>query len=461
MLDLVVTGGTLVDSSGIAIGDIGVADGRISGRFEPGRGPVARETLDATGLHVFPGGVDPHVHFGITNDIGDDYEIDGAAAAIGGYTTVVSFYRHADTYLGTIPRLIERIEPRSPIDFALSLGLLRQRHWAEFRQTIQESGVTTWKFYRMYEGSVGSRFGVDDPLSLDDGDLLATLRMFAEVSDRLKLCVHCEDMSISRAATAAARRRAPGADSLREFAETSPGYAETNSLLSALYLSSLVGAANLYVVHLSSARSVDVLENLPWLVERSGATIETTPHYLNLTSDAPAGLRAMVGPPIQTAQDSERLWYGVQTGLIASYGSDHCSTRPASARGGPTIWDMDTGFGSVGLMLPLLLSEGYHKRRLTLPQVASLTSESPARAMGLHPGKGSLAVGSDADFALVDLDLEQKVSAALSNVSEEYSVYEGMALRGWPVKTVRRGELIAEDGKLLRASGGRYLSRTI
>jgi len=463
MIDTLVSGGSVVDPGrGVSAIDIGIEDGRIVDRFPPGTAPAARQVIDATGLHVFPGGVDPHVHFGITNEITEDYALDGAAAAIGGYTTVVSFYRHADSYLGSIPRLIERVEPHSPVDFALSLGLLRRQHWAEFRETVAESGVTSWKFYRMYEGIVGQRFGVDDPLLLDDGDLLATLRLFAETSDRLRLCIHCEDMSISRRAAAEIRSRA---DSIRhtlaQFAETSPGYSETSSLLNALYLSSVVGASNLYIVHLSSGTSVDVLENLPWLTERAGAIVETTPHYLNLTSDAAAGLWAMVGPPIQGAWDAGRLWEGIQSGAITSYGSDHCSTRPASRRGGDSIWERDMGFGGVGLMLPLMLSEGYHRRGLPLEQVASLVSEAPAQAMGLHPRKGSLAVGADADLAIVDLDVKQTVTPELGNVSESYSVYEGMTLRGWPVMTVRRGELIALRGRLLASSGGRYLRREI
>jgi dihydropyrimidinase len=462
MLDVLVSGGALVQPHGeVRPIDLGIEGGRIVEHFEPGFAPSAGRVIDATGLHVFPGGVDPHVHFGITNEIGDDYAIDGAAAAIGGYTTVVSFYRHADSYLGSIPRLIEHVEQRSPIDFALSLGLLRRLHWQEFRETVLESGITSWKFYRMYEGIIGKRFGVEDPLELDDADLLATLRMFAETSDRLRLCIHCEDMSISRAAAAEVRGRTTLHHTLAEFAETSPGFSETSSLLSALYLSSLVGASNLYVVHLSSGHSVDVLEHLDWLRQRAGAIIETTPHYLNLTSASPAGLWAMVGPPIQSSWDAARLWDGVKAGLVTSYGSDHCSTRPASVRGATSIWETDTGFGGVGLMLPLLLSEGHHRRGLPLAQIASLTSEAPARAMGLYPRKGSLAVGSDADIALVDLDLEQRVTPDLPNVSESYSVYDGMTLRGWPVATIRRGELIAEGGKLLRSSGGTYLRRDI
>jgi dihydropyrimidinase len=462
MIDLVISGGTVVDPGrALTRADLGIDGGRIVERFEPGMAPPAREVIDATGYHLFPGGVDPHVHFGITNEIAEDYAIDGAAAAVGGYTTVVSFYRHADSYLGTIPRLVERVAQHTPIDFALSLGLLRRRHWAEFRETILESGVTSWKFYRMYEGIVGQRFGVEDPLTLDDADLLATLRLFAETSERLRLCIHCEEMSISRSSSAEVRARPDLRHTLAEFAGTSPGYAESSSLLNALYLSSLVGASNLYIVHLSSGSSVDILENLPWLRERAGAIVETTPHYLNLTSESSAGLWAMVGPPIQGSGDRDRLWEGVRSGLITSYGSDHCSTRPASARGAQTIWDMDLGFGGVGLMFPLMLSEGYHRRGLALTQIASLTSAAPARAMGLYPRKGSLDVGSDADVTMVDLDLEQKVTLDLSNVSESYSVYEGMSLRGWPVMTIRRGERIAEHGRILRSTGGTYLARVI
>ena len=199
-----------------------------------------------------------------------------------------------------------------------------------------------------------------------------------------------------------------------------------------------------------------------WLQEETGTIVETTPHYLSLTKHAPANLLAVVGPPIQEEQDRERLWQGIASGSITSYGGDHIPCRPLSKKGGQKLWETKFGFGSIGVMVPLMLSEGYHKRGLPLERLAYLLSTGPARSFGLYPKKGAMEVGADADFALVDLALERTVTADMPEVSDGYSVYEGMALKGWPVKTLLRGTLVASDGKVLVEPGyGEYLRREI
>src|SRR5690606_24021702 len=135
------------------------------------------------------------------------------------------------SYLGTIAEMTEKAAKVSTIDFAFSLGLLRQAHWDEFEEVIRETGGTSWKFYRQYEGRVASVFGIDDALTLNDAELLRTIRRFAEISDKLLVCVHCENMDLARAATAELQRQPQIEHTLREFAKTSPSYAEADNLL--------------------------------------------------------------------------------------------------------------------------------------------------------------------------------------------------------------------------------------
>ena len=462
MLDLVIRNGSVVfPGERVRPVNVGVRAGKIAGFFDDAATPEAGETIDARGLHVFPGAIDPHTHLGIYQPYLEDFEVDTRCAALGGYTSIVNYYRHAESYRGTIADMIVAAGKVSTIDFALSLGLLRRAHWDEFEDVVRETGVTSWKFYRQYEGEIGSRFKVDDPLPLDDNDLLETMRRFGELSEKLLVCVHCEDMDIARAAAREVKAR-EDQDSLAAFADTSPGYAETVSLLSALYLARIAGTRNLYVVHLSSAHSVDLLEQMRWLQEETGTIVETTPHYLSLTKHAPANLLAVVGPPIQEEHDRERLWQGIAGGSITSYGGDHIPCRPLEKKGGRKLWETKFGFGSIGVMVPLLLSEGYHKRGLPLERLAYLLSTGPARSFGLYPKKGAVEVGADADFALVDLALERTVSADMPEVSDGYSVYEGITLKGWPVKTLLRGRVVAADRKVLVEPGyGDYLRREI
>ncbi|MFQ5858930.1 MAG: dihydroorotase family protein [Anaerolineae bacterium] len=464
MLDMVIASGKVVfPGQKVQKVNIGVRGERIAGFFDAESTPEAGRVIDATGWHVFPGAIDPHVHLGIYNPYLEDFEVDTQAAALGGYTTIVNYYRHKESYLGTIAKMTEEAAEVSLIDFAFSLGLLRQAHWDEFEEAVRETGVTSWKFYRQYEGRVDSVFGIEDALTLNDAELLETIRRFAELSDKLLVCVHCENMDIARRAAAMLQAKEQVEHTLAEFAKTSPSYAEADNVLQTLHLAYLAGGpGNVYIVHLSSGHSVDILERCYWLVEETGTVIETTPHYLNLTKNAPAGLFAKVGPPIQSEWDQQRLWEGVEQGLITAYGGDHIPCRPVEKKGGQDLWETKYGFGGIGTEFSLMLSEGYHKRGVPLEQIAVLTSQQPAISFGLYPRKGAMVVGADADFALVDLSLERTITPDMPEVTDGYSVYEGMTTKGWPVKTVLRGQVIADHGKVVEKAGyGQYLRREI
>lgn len=463
MIDLVIKNGSVVfPGERVQRVNVGVNGGKIVGFLDETTTPEAAETIDAGRLHVFPGAIDPHVHLGISNNYLDDFEVDTKCAALGGYTTLVNYYRHSDSYLGTIAKMTEAAAAVSTIDFGFSLGLLRRQHWAELEEAVRETGVTSWKFYTQYEGVVANVFKVEDPLPLDDNDLLDTIKQFAALSDKLRLCVHCENMDITRAATARLKQRDHFNHTLAEFAETSPGYAEASSLLTAMYLAHVAGARNLYIVHLSAGASVDVLERSQWLQKETGTVVETAPHYLNLNKYSPCNLLGKVGPPVQSEWDRQRLWQGISAGYITCYGGDHIPYRPASKKGGRHLWETRMGFGSIGVALPLMLTEGHQKRGLPLEHLAYMMSTGPAKSFALYPRKGAMRVGSDADFALVDLAQERTVTADMPEVSDGFSVYEGMTLKGWPVMTILRGKKIAAGRKVLVGPGyGNYLRREI
>lgn len=463
MLDLTIVNGSVVfPGVGVQNVDIGVRQGVIAGLYNTGGAPEAKETIDASGLTVMPGVVDPHVHMGIYQPLAEDFERDSKAAALGGVTSTVNYYRHADTYLDTMEDIIDQASEVSIIDFGFSLGLLREKHVDEFEEVAKGFGISSWKFYRNYEWVVGERFGIDDPLNLDDADFLASLELMQRVSDKLLLCVHCEDMDIQRARMRE-MQKGEVEDTLAQFAQTSPGYAETISLLQTLYLTRLAGGGNVYIVHLSAGESVGLLAEFPELVDETGVTVETTPHYLNLTENAPCGLLAKVGPPIHAEEDQNRLWEGIAEGIITSMGSDHVPNfYEKKTEAGEDLWSVKYGFGSIGVEFPLIISEGYHSRGLPLETIASLMSQQPARSFGLYPKKGAIQLGSDADLVLVDLEKEQQITTDLPHVACDYSVYEGVQPQGWPVVTLSRGEVIAKDGEVLAEKGrGEYLPREL
>jgi dihydroorotase-like cyclic amidohydrolase len=230
-------------------------------------------------------------------------------------------------------------------------------------------------------------------------------------------------------------------------------------MLSTLYLNHIVGG-NVFIVHLSSGASVDVLEKVPWLLE-SGVKVETCPHYLTLTHDAPT-LDAKVGPPIHSQWDQDRLWEGIAKGLINAIGTDHVpNARSKKYGGGNGVWDALYGFPGAGALLPLMITHGHLKRGIPLERIADITSLQVAESFSL-PSKGRIEVGCDADFAIVDLHREKTISHEMFFSKSDYSVYEGMKASGWPVYTISRGDIIVENGKPTAENGrGKYIPRSI
>jgi dihydroorotase-like cyclic amidohydrolase len=456
MLDLCIVGGKVVfPGQDVEPVNIGVRNGRIAGFYAPEKSIAAEDTLNAAGLYILPGLIDPHVHFGLYQPWADDWATESQSAALGGVTTVIDFFRDGPSYHQLVPRLIEEAQAGSLVDFAFHLGLLTDTHVAEVPEYVEEYGITSFKFYYFYGGSVREFFGADDPLNLDDGDLAAILQQLHDISPALLLCVHCENMAIQR------RRMRdlwpPQENTLRYWERTRPDFVETSSVLTALHLARSLNT-RIYVVHLTAGSSVVALREHPQLLD-TGSVIETCAHYLSRTVDAPTGLLAKVIPPIRYQQDADELWAGIHEGFVSTIGSDHAASRLAQ-KGGETLENTLNAFPAVGWTLPVLLSEGYHRRGLALETIADITSRRVAETFGLYPRKGAMQIGADADFVLVDLDRAGTAMARSFGGSSDYSIYAGMTLQGWPVMTISQGELIARDGQVVAKAGrGRYLRR--
>ena len=190
------------------------------------------------------------------------------------------------------------------------------------------------------------------------------------------------------------------------------------------------------------------------------AYAETCPHYLLHNIDSPIGILGKIQPPIRTQTDCDALWEGVTDGRIDTIGSDHCVDTLIDKRGKGDIWTATSSFPGTPTILPLMLSEGYHKRGISLQRIAELTSYNAANIFNLYPQKGTIMVGSDADLAIVDLDLEKIVTPSLFQDFSGYSTYDGWKVKGWPVMTLLRGEVLVKDGKFVaKESQGKYVPR--
>lgn len=450
-IDLIIQGGEVVLPNGeLRYVDILISDGRIAGLVTDANHLAAKKRIDASGLLVMPGGVDPHVHFGITNPRSEDYVSESIAAAAGGVTTIINYDRVMGSYRKIVPEWRTLGEQSFIIDFGFHLGMFTREHLAELEMCVREFGITSFKFFMSYKGVEKSKFNSDT--LLDDGFMFQVLKRFAALPERPRLCVHCENMELTRAV----REDGVAGEGLLRWHRLRPGISEAESMQRVLYLARVTGAA-VYIVHLSARESVELLRQ--GAANGADAIIETCPHYLSLTVNSEAGLLAKVNPPVREQADADALWGAMHNGLISVIGSDHVPRYLHIKQGQGDLTSTTPGFPGVSTTLPLLLTDGL-ARGFTLGQLSALFSTNPARVFGLAPRKGSLVPGSDADLVLVDLATERTVQAANLPGSSGYTPYEGRRLRGWPVRTLVRGQTVYADGAPQVEPGyGAYLVR--
>lgn len=459
MLDLYIENGEVVfPRVGVQKVNIGVKDGKVVGIYAATESIESKEKIDAQGLHVLPGVIDPHQHLGIYNTIEEDF-LDTKQHALGGITTVINFDRQPVSYLKWFPKVKEKVEKLAYIDFSYSLGIMKEEHLEELDQLVKTEGITSFKFFRNYERQLNEKFKIEDGLDLSTYDLGRIFDRFNEISPKLLLAVHCENMDINRKLIQKVQNSLED-EGLSTWSKTSPGYAEAESLLSTLYINR-IHKGNVYIVHLTSKESVEVLENTKWLTE-GNIKVETCPHYLVLHDQHEVGIKAKVGPPIHSVEDGEALWDGIKKGLINAIGTDHvpCNLEKKYGASGNT-WDTLYGFPSAGALLPLMLTEGYKKRDIPLERIADIMSLSIAESYNLS-SKGRIELGADADFAIVDLNQSKQLKAKEQSTTTDFSLYEDETLYGWPVYTINRGDVIVADGKITAESGrGKFIFRKI
>jgi dihydropyrimidinase/allantoinase len=187
--------------------------------------------------------------------------------------------------------------------------------------------------------------------------------------------------------------------------------------------------------------------------------LETTVHHLALTHETAGGIVGKVNPPIRTEAHREALWRAVSDGWIDTIVSDHACC--AETDKGEDLWKALPGFGGTALLYPYLFSEGHLRRELPLSRIAELASANPARAFGLYPRKGAIAVGSDADLVVLDPRREQIVTPEVLGSAQDFTPFAGMRVRGWPSHTLLRGLPVFRDGRVRGAPQGRYIRRPV
>jgi len=457
MVDTAIVNGTVVvPGEEPRLAELAIDDGKVSAIHPAGTEVPADERIDASGLHVLPGAIDPHIHLGGYQDLAIDTEPGTGLAALGGVTTLVNYFKATGSYVDLVPTYIETYEDGAYIDAAFHLQLLTEPHLTELAETTSRFGITSYKINLAWKGREKQVFDSDRPI--DNGWVWSVMEAMREIDfEHMVLNVHCENQELKNEA----RRRIEDEmePTLAFYERLAPDLSETDSVLSMMLLARMTDVTT-YLVHLSAALTMDALA-LPW-ADNDRLFGETCPHYLMHTIDSEAGLRATVSPPVRAKADQDALWEALADGRLDTVGSDSNPILRKAKMGDGDFWSVKPGFDGVGFIVPSLVDGGYHRRGLPLGRIAQIMAESPARIFGLYPEKGTIAEGSDADLVIVDLDAEHTVGHDATAAHSDFSIFEGMTFRGWPVMTISRGEIIAQDGKLVGRPGrGKYLRRQV
>lgn len=446
--DLLLADGEVVyPGEGVRRGSVAIRDGRIAAILAPGETAEARERVDCRGRWVMPGVIDPHTHIGFGSKE-TDFRTESRSAAIGGVTTLLTFHRSTDLRDST-DAWRDLGEQQSCIDFSFHFGLTSPLHIETLAECTRRFGVPSFKMYLMYKGAAGAAKGFTE---IDDGLLFSALREAARIEGGI-LGAHCENVEVIPAFRPALK--AAGRQDLRAWDEQSPGFLEAENVFRVGYFAEQVGCA-VNIVHLSSKEGLEVARLLQARPRQRAVNVETCTHYLFMTHDWP-GILGKVNPPLRGAADVEALWSGIEDGTITTVGSDHVPRKRATK--GSDLWTASAGFPGIATLLPIMIHEGYHRRGIAIERIAAVLSRNAASLYGLTQ-KGRIAVGCDADIAVVDPQLERVVDPAVLESFSDYSPYEGMTLKGWPVATYLRGTAIAKDGRVSEAApGGRFIRR--
>ncbi|MFL5846894.1 MAG: dihydroorotase [Solirubrobacteraceae bacterium] len=444
-LDLVIRNGTLViPRVGTRAGDIGVRDGKIAAIEEPGSGLDAPEVIDATGLHVFPGSIDPHAHIALGGGGGlDEYRSETGAAALGGVTSIYYMMMTGGSYDDLLAEHDAVASASAHIDYGFHPTLMTQQHVDEVELIRERWGVRSCKYFMHFRGDEGKYLGVE---GTHDGMLYLMLKKLAATGD--VLMIHAENPEVVWVLRD--ELKASGRDDLAAWDDVRPPFVEAEAIAKASYFANHLGC-DVYFVHVSTAESLDEIRTVRTRYADLPIAAETCPHYLTHSTDSDVGVLGKVNPPLRRPEHLEALWAAIQDGTIDTLGSDHVARLRSSKVG--SIWDVSAGFPCAPLTMPVLISEGFHERGIPLERIAELTSKRPAELMRCAASKGDLQVGLDADLALIDLETARSVDAGWLGTYSDYSLYEGWDLRGWSRHTFVRGEAVVRDGELVGTPG--------
>jgi len=452
-VDTVVTGGIVVTTEGRSPAAIAIDGSKIVAVTDQRNAPQAKRTIDVGGNFILPGLVDAHMHLNYPQgDMAKNFRSETQAAAAGGCTTVINvMIEHGSgSMVEGCANYATAYEKDGYVDLSLNAFVCTPAHIREMKDAL-DCGISSFKFLLPYKG----REAMEGLPGIDDGILylgFSEIGRLVRKGYRTFARVHAESIEVYFRIE----------DSYREqgiepatYTEVRPNLMEFDATQRTIAFAKETGCP-IYIVHMSIKEGPALIGKAK--LDGVDVTAETCPQYLVLNTENTDKLRSKVNPPVRHRADNEALWQALKDGLIQVVGTDHAPVTEAQR--GKDFWRAHVGMAGVETWLPIMLSEGVGKGRMTLEKVVEVCCYNPAKKYGLTPQKGMIAVGSDADLVIIDMEKRAKVERRnLYTQAAGFYNYEGWDLKGWPVMTMLRGSVIMENGKIMGTPGfGKFIA---
>ncbi len=459
--DTLITNSHIILPQGILDKNIIIDEGRVVGFTNDT--PSCDNKINGNGLISIPGIIDTHVHYGVYSPIEKAAITESHAAAIGGITTMMRMLRLGDSYKKSLKAQLDASVNSHFIDYTIHATIFNQQQIDEMN-FCKENKINSFKIYMNLGSEIGHVYMDMEPGSTNLHEAYVEInneivRKVVQKAGLLNcpLLVHAEDYESCACGMKTAKEKRQ--DGLGAWSESRPPDSEAKAIKTVSQFARDYNCT-LYFVHIGSSKALAQIDE-----EKKKGTkifVETCPHYLTLSYEKQVGYLAKVMPPIRSLADVENIWRETARGKIDTVGTDHVANQLKLKLGGENIWGALAGFPGIGVMLPILLSEGVNKNRISIENLVKITSHNAAKIFSMYPKKGTLEKGSDADITMVDLKIEKKVSNDLFGGFSDYIVYDGWNLKGWPVRTIVRGQTVAENFNVIGKPGyGKLVERPV
>lgn len=458
--DTVITDSHVISTHGMIDKNIIIDEGKIIGFTNDI--PSCDQKINGKGLVSIPGLIDTHVHYGVYSPIDQAAITESHAAAIGGVTTMMRMLRLGDSYKKSLQSHLDASAISHYIDYSIHASIFNKEQVSEMRYCV-EKGITSFKLYMNLGSEIGHVYMDMAPgtnflheAQVEVNDEIVKLVVSEAAKLNCPVLVHAEDYESCSCGIKTAKQKKQ--DGLGAWSESRSPDFEAKAIQTVSEYAREFNCT-IFFVHIGSKRALEQIN-----LERQKGTrifVETCPHYLTLSHEKQSGYLAKVMPPIRSLDDVSSTWQALMEGKINSIGTDHVANQLKLKLGGEDVWSALAGFPGIGTVLPILLSEGVNKDRISLEHLVQITSYNASKIFSMDSKKGTIEAGSDADITMIDLKMEKKVSNELFGGFSDYIVYEGWNLKGWPVKTIVRGRIIAEDFEVIGKTGyGQFVKRS-